>query len=188
MLYSCRASWPAPPTFGKSSVAQEHQGKPCWAMGSAPPQCCIPANPTHPQKVLLCLRVTWLAPCILRKHSTTLEQAGQHCLHSGSAQLPRSVPASPACLQKHPLLWSDPASPTHPWEKHHCLKTDQPTLPALGKHSLAAPEQTLSSHRECTSTTKKKNTIKMKNLRNHSQLNQQENSPKAITMKQTFAV
>ena len=32
----------------------------------------------------------------------------------------------------------------------------------------------------CNSTTKKKNTSKMKKLRNHSQLKQQENSPKAV--------
>ena len=35
-------------------------------------------------------------------------------------------------------------------------------------------------HREYTSTKKKKTISKMKKLRNHSQLNQQENSPKAV--------
>ena len=44
----------------------------------------------------------------------------------------------------------------------------------------AAQGQTLPGHRECTSTTKKKIMSKMKKLRNHSQLNQQENSPKAV--------
>ena len=48
---------------------------------------------------------------------------------------------------------------------------------ALQGYSLASPN-----------SQKKKNTSKMKKLRNLSQLNQQENSPKAITMKQTFAV
>ena len=35
------------------------------------------------------------------------------------------------------------------------------------------------SHGECISTTKKKNTSKMKMLRNHSQLKQQESTAKA---------
>ena len=42
------------------------------------------------------------------------------------------------------------------------------------------PRQTLPSHGEYKSTKKKKTTSKMKKLRNHPQLNQQENSPKAI--------
>ena len=42
------------------------------------------------------------------------------------------------------------------------------------------PGKTLLGHRECTSTTKKKITSKIKKLKNHSQLNQQENSPKAV--------
>uniref|UniRef100_A0A8D0UHA1 L1 transposable element RRM domain-containing protein n=1 Tax=Sus scrofa TaxID=9823 RepID=A0A8D0UHA1_PIG len=77
------------------------------------------------------------------------------------------------------LLQRDPVSPAHPWEMPHCLK-NQPTLPALGKHSTAVPGQNLPGHRECNSTMKKKITSKMKTLRNHSQLNQQENSPKAV--------
>ena len=42
------------------------------------------------------------------------------------------------------------------------------------------PRQTLPSHREYNSTRKKKTTSKMKKLRNHPQLNQQEISPKAV--------
>ena len=48
------------------------------------------------------------------------------------------------------------------------------------------PGLTLPGHRECTSTTKKKITSKMKKLRNHSQLNQQENSPKAVKNETDF--
>ena len=61
-------------------------------------------------------------------------------------------------------------SPTHLWEMPHCLKAGQPILPTLRKHSAAAPGQTLTSHRECTSTMKKKNISKIKKLRNHSLL------------------
>ena len=61
----------------------------------------------------------------------------------------------------------------------HCLKEDWPTLLALGKHSTAVTRQTLPSHGEYTST-KKKKISKMKKLRNHSQLKQQENSPKEV--------
>ena len=91
-------------------------------------------------------------------------QTCQHCLPLGS----------PPLLQRHP------ASPAHTWEAPCCLKENQPTLPALGKHSTAVPGKTLLGHRECTSTTKKKTTSKIKKLKNHSQLNQQENSPKAV--------
>ena len=62
----------------------------------------------------------------------------------------------------------------------HCLKEDQPTLPAHGKHSTAVPGQALPSHREYTFTKKKKITSKVKELRNHPQLSQQENSPIAV--------
>ena len=51
---------------------------------------------------------------------------------------------------------------------------------ALEKHSTAVPRHTLPSHGKYNSTKKKKTTSKMKKLRNHSQLNQQENSPKAV--------
>ena len=53
-------------------------------------------------------------------------------------------------------------------------------MPALRKHSTAVTGQTLPGHREYNSTRKKKATNKMKKLRNHPQLNQQENSPKAV--------
>ena len=53
-------------------------------------------------------------------------------------------------------------------------------MPALGNHSIAVPKQTLPGHGEYNSTKKKKTTSKMKKLRNHPQLNQQENSPKAV--------
>ena len=53
-------------------------------------------------------------------------------------------------------------------------------MTAPRKHSTAVPRQTLPGHRENNSTKKKKTTSKMKKLRNHPQLNQQENSPKAI--------
>ena len=53
-------------------------------------------------------------------------------------------------------------------------------MPALRKHSTAVPRQTLPGHREYISTKKKKTTSKMKKLRNHPQLNQQEISPKAV--------
>uniref|UniRef100_A0A8D0VAQ2 L1 transposable element RRM domain-containing protein n=1 Tax=Sus scrofa TaxID=9823 RepID=A0A8D0VAQ2_PIG len=76
------------------------------------------------------------------------------------------------------LLQSDPASPTHLLEMPHGLKENWPTSSALGKHSTAVPGKTLPSHGEYTYTKKKKITSKMKKLRSHSQLNQQENSPK----------
>ena len=53
-------------------------------------------------------------------------------------------------------------------------------MPALWKHSTGVTRQTLPGHGEYNSTRKKKTTSKLKNLRNHSQLNQQENSPKAV--------
>ena len=53
-------------------------------------------------------------------------------------------------------------------------------MPALRKHSTAVPRQILTGYREYNSTRKKKTTSKMKKLRNHPQLNQQENSPKAV--------
>ena len=53
-------------------------------------------------------------------------------------------------------------------------------MPDLGKYSIAVPRQKKPSHREYKSTKKKKTTRKMKKPRNHPQLNQQENSPKAV--------
>ena len=93
--------------------------------------------------------------------------------------------------------WCTPASPGHPWEVLLCLGVSliaPPTLrkhpaaskkagqhhPHLRKHSKAVPGKTLPSLREWTTTTKKKNTNKMKKPRNHSQLNQQEHSPNAV--------
>ena len=78
------------------------------------------------------------------------------------------------------MLQRDPVSHTHTQEKPCCLKEDQPTMPALGKHSKAVPRKTLPGHRQYNSTKKKKTTSKMKKLRNHSQSNQQEISPKAV--------
>ena len=45
---------------------------------------------------------------------------------------------------------------------------------------MAVTRQTLPSHGEKNSTRKKKTTSKIKKLRNHPQLNQQENSPKPV--------
>ena len=45
---------------------------------------------------------------------------------------------------------------------------------------MAVTRQTLPGHGEYNSPRKKKTTSKMKKLRNYSQLNQQENSPKAV--------
>ena len=53
-------------------------------------------------------------------------------------------------------------------------------MPALRKDSTALTRQTLPSHREYNAPKKKKTTSKMKKLRNHPQLNQQENSPKTV--------
>ena len=53
-------------------------------------------------------------------------------------------------------------------------------MPALRKHSTAVTRQTLPDHGEYNSTRKKETTSKMKKLRNHPQLNQQEISPKAV--------
>uniref|UniRef100_A0A8D1JIJ0 L1 transposable element RRM domain-containing protein n=1 Tax=Sus scrofa TaxID=9823 RepID=A0A8D1JIJ0_PIG len=53
-------------------------------------------------------------------------------------------------------------------------------MPAPRKHSTAVPRQTLPSHREYTTTKRKKTTSKMKKLGNHPQLLQQENSPNAL--------
>ena len=53
-------------------------------------------------------------------------------------------------------------------------------MPALRKHSTTVTRQTLPGPGEYNSTRKKKTTSKMKKLRNHPQLNQQENSPKAV--------
>uniref|UniRef100_A0A8D1HGA0 L1 transposable element RRM domain-containing protein n=1 Tax=Sus scrofa TaxID=9823 RepID=A0A8D1HGA0_PIG len=53
-------------------------------------------------------------------------------------------------------------------------------MPALRKHSTAVTRQTLPGHGEYNSPRKKKTTSKMKKLRNHPQLNQQENSPKTV--------
>ena len=56
-------------------------------------------------------------------------------------------------------------------------------MPALRKHSTAVPRQTLPGHGEYNSTRKKKTTSKIKKLRNHPQLNQQEISSKAVNNK-----
>ena len=79
-----------------------------------------------------------------------------------------------------PLSPGGPTGCSRSQEMPRCLKEDWPTPPALRKHSTAVPGQTLLGHGEYTSTKKKKITSKMKKLRNHSQLNQQENSPKAV--------
>ena len=55
MPHSWGASRPAPLTLRKSSMVQEHQGKPFWATGSMPTPQFTTASPTHPQEVLLCL-------------------------------------------------------------------------------------------------------------------------------------
>ena len=92
-----------------------------------------------------------------------------------------------------PPLLCDPVSSACIWELLLCFRVTLlalPTprkcpassnaLPGLGKQSTAMPGQTLPVHGECTSTMKKKVTSKMKKLRNHSQLNQRKNSPKAV--------
>ena len=117
--------------------------------------------------------------CLEEPHSPkTPEQALPGHVKSASI----SVQTSQSCLPSGspPLLQRDLVSPAQPHKKSLCLKEDQPTMPALWKHSIAVPRQTVPSHGEYNSTKKKKMTSKMKMLRNHSQLNQQENSPKAV--------
>ena len=114
----------------------------------------------------------------LRKHSMAVTR---QTLPSHVKSTSTTVRTSQSCLPSGspPLLQRDPVSHAHPQEKSRCLK-DQPTTPVLGKHSTAVPRQTLPGHGEYNSTRKKKTTSKMKKLRNHPQLNQQENSPKAV--------
>ena len=90
-------------------------------------------------------------------------------------------PPSPVCPQEVLLCFKETllASPINTPEKPHCLKKDWPTTPALRKYSMAVTRQTLPSHGEYNSLRKKKTTRKMKKLRNHPQLNQQ-NSPEAV--------
>ena len=112
-LNTCRASCPAPPTFRKSSMAQEYQGKPYPAMRSSPPPQCIPASPAQPHswEVLLCLRVTllvphvgntlchrvpWLALHILGICPAASKQAQQHCPPSGSTSQQHQGKSCPA--------------------------------------------------------------------------------------------
>ena len=130
VLQTCGSRHPVPSILGKSSVDEEHQGKPCPATGSALLLWCVPASPAHTWEVLPCLRASWLP-----------------CLPSGNVPPPQSRPSNTS----------------HSW-----------------KHSTAAPGPTLPDHGECISTIKKKNTSNMKKFRNHSQLKQQENSPKAV--------
>ena len=66
------------------------------------------------------------------------------------------------------------------------LKEDQPTMPALRKHSTTMPGKNLPRHRENTSTMKNKNTSKMKKLRNDSHLNQQRSCLKQTTRNRTL--
>ena len=142
-------------------------------LGNLPPSRCGPASPASPGEVLLCLRASKLVPPSLRKHCIPAKQASQHFPPLGQALQGRSARASLARQGKcattmeqscqslppyrsPPMLQSDPASPAHTQETPCCLREGQPTLPALRKHSTAAPGQTLPSHRECISTTKKK--------------------------------
>lgn len=77
VLYLHQETLPVPSAWGKSTTAQEHQVKPCPAMGSEPTLPCTPVSPNSPQKALLCLRDSWLALATLRKCYTHMEQATQ---------------------------------------------------------------------------------------------------------------
>ena len=134
------------------------------------------------QEALLCLRATWLAPPALRRHCSPVEQQPsiacprEELCGPGAPRQALPIHGKGASItvrtcQSHPPLGStllprsDPASPTRLWKMPRCLKEGPPTLPALRKHLTAAPGQILPGHGECTSTTKKKNTSKMKKLR-----------------------
>ena len=95
-LHSCRARLLVPSSLGKSSMAQEHQSKPCPVAGSAPTTWCAPYSPSSHWEVLLCLRARWLAPLALRKCCTSAKNVFQHHPHFGRALWTRSTRASPA--------------------------------------------------------------------------------------------
>ena len=96
--HSCRASHPELLTLGKSSMAQEHQGKPCPAMGNVPTLHCTPANITSPWEALLSLGKIQLGPPTLGKCCTPAEKASQHHPPLGRVPCPRNASTSPAQL------------------------------------------------------------------------------------------
>ena len=186
-------------SHGKCSSTTAHACQSCLPSGSAPLPGSEPGRPACPLEVLHFCGACWPALPDLRKSSEAQEHKGKPCLATGSAPPLRCTPAShthpwevllclrvtllaPPTLGKHPLprSGSDMASLAHTWEKPCCFKEGQKTTPSLRNPSPAASVQTMQGHRECTFSTKKKNTNKMKKLRNHSQLKQPENSPKAV--------
>ena len=146
-------------------------------MGSLPPSRCSPANPVCPGKALLCLPVAQLAPPALGRCCTPTEQlpSTAHPQKSSVAQKHWGNP----CLATGslPPSWCRPASPSCPQQFLLSFRVTLLALPTLGNAPLpqrtpsnttspwkAVPGQTLPNHGECTSTTKKKITSKMKKL------------------------
>ena len=107
--------------------------------------------------------------------NTRASTAGHGKSASISLDLPVLLPS-----RSPPLLQRDTVIPTYPLEKPQLQQRRPTNKPALGKNSPAVPRQTLCGHGKYNSTKRKKTTSKMKKLRNHPQLNQQEISPKAV--------
>ena len=80
------------------------------------------------------------------------------------------------------LCDSEQAAATHPrWqEAHHQPAVLQAPLPTHGKPPTSPPWTVPNYSLASPNLQKKKNTSMMKKLRKHSQLKQQENSPKAV--------
>ena len=135
---------PAPPALHKHPTAMERSGQPAcpWevprcsgkprlAMGSAPPQQCAPASPTHPREAPQCCGVTWPALPALRKCPTAPVHPGKPHPHSGSTPPPLRDLTSPAYL----------------WEVPCCHRATGQTRPPLG--SSPPPRSDLASPPGC---------------------------------------
>ena len=138
--------------------------------------------PPPPWEANYCTGTPWPGLPSHGKHPCCLVHPGKPFPALGNAPLPQSDLASPARCRKCTPMRSDPAIPTHPQEAPLCCRARPPSTTHSQEElrGPGAPGKALPGHGECTSTSEKKNTGKMKKLRNHSQLKQQDNSPKAI--------
>ena len=127
--------------------------------------------------------------------------AAQHRQPPARAPQPKNIRASSAQPSDLPPSWCRPPSPVCPQKVLLCFRETLSALPTLQKSHTASkktdkqhqpsgniPQQWQGKHcpatfSEYNSTRKKKTTSKIKKLRNHPQLNQQEISPKAVNNK-----
>ena len=180
--HHCSTQQPPPPPHRKCTSTAEWPGQPRLPLGSAPLWQCTLASPDQPQEVHLHHGAHLPALPTPGKWLSFAEWPGSPAHPQEVPHCHRAIMPAPPTLRKSPAAAVNPGKPcpvagsapppqcahtssAHPWEASDCHSMP-PTVP---NYSLAS-----------SNSQKKKNTSKMKKLRNHSQLKQQENSLKAV--------